>query len=92
MAKELIENSIKIYGIGHSDTKTVFNIEKEYDRKHFMFKSLTSISGRILTVSFKYKEGEEEGSSKLPMVIIKSDSEQEIKDFIVDSINTHLAN
>lgn len=55
------------------------------------FKSLTTISGRTLTVWFKYKEAEEEKSDKLRVVIIKSDQEDAIKQFILSEINTYLS-
>ena len=89
--KTLIENSIEIYGMGHPDTKTVFNIEKEEDRNHMRFKSLTTISGRKLTVWFKYSENDVEIKDKLQMTIVKSDDENTIKDFILAQINTYLA-
>jgi hypothetical protein len=89
--KTLIENSIKIFGMGHPDTKTVFNIEKEEDRNHLRFKSLTTISGRKLTVSFKYTEDGVEAQDKLQMTIVKSSDENTIKDFILAQINTYLA-
>jgi ribosomal protein S4E len=89
--KTLIENSIKIYGMGHPDTKTVFNIEKEEDRNHLRFKSLTTISGRKLTVWFKYAENDVETQDKLQMTIIKSVDENEIKDFILAQISSKLA-
>jgi hypothetical protein len=89
--KTLIEKSIEIYGMGHPDTKTVFNIEKEEDRNHMRFKSLTTISGRKLTVWFKYSENDVEIKDKLQMTIVKSDDENTIKDFILAQINTYLA-
>jgi hypothetical protein len=88
--KTLIENSIKIFGMGHPQTKTVFNIEKEIERKDLRFKSLTTISGRKLTVWFKYTENDIESNDKLPMTIIKSDNETVIKDFILTQINNYL--
>jgi hypothetical protein len=89
--KTLIEKSIEIYGMGHPDTKTVFNIEKEEERNHMRFKSLTTISGRKLSVHFKYSEGANEIQDKLQLVIPKSDDENTIKDFILNSINAYLA-
>jgi uncharacterized membrane protein YvbJ len=89
--KTLIEKSIEIYGMGHPDTKTVFNIEKEEERNHLRFKSLTTISGRKLTVWFKYSENDVEIKDKLQMTIVKSDDENTIKDFILAQINTYLA-
>ena len=50
------------------------------------FKSLTKISGRTLTVRFKYMENEEEKSGKIPIKIIKSDNEETIKQFILTEI------
>ncbi len=88
--KTLIEKSIEIYGMGHPQTKTVFNIEKEIERKDLRFKSLTTISGRKLTVWFKYTENDIESNDKLPMTIIKSEDETEIKDFILTQINNYL--
>jgi hypothetical protein len=88
--KTLIENTIEIHGMGHPETKTVFNIEKEEDRSHMRFKSLTTISGRKLTVHFKYTEGEEKSSDKLQLTIPVSDDEVVIKDFIVSEINNYL--
>jgi len=88
--KTLIEKSIEIYGMGHPDTKTVFNIEKEEDRNHLRFKSLTTISGRKLSVHFKYSEDDKEIQDKLQLVIPKSDDENTIKDFILTEINNSL--
>jgi hypothetical protein len=88
--KTLIEKSIEIYGMGHPQTKTVFNIEKEEDRNHMRFKSLTTISGRKLTVWFKYSENDVEIKDKLQMTIVKSDDENTIKDFILAEINNSL--
>jgi hypothetical protein len=88
--KILIEKSIEIYGMGHPQTKTVFNIEKEIEKKDLRFKSLTTISGRKLTVWFKYTENNIESNDKFPMTVIKSDNETEIKDFILTQINNYL--
>jgi len=88
--KVLIEESIEIWGMGHPETKTVFNIEREEDRMHMRFKSLTSISGRKLTVWFKYTENGVETLNKVATTIIKSDNEEEIKEFILSEINKTL--
>lgn len=88
--KTLIEKSIEIYGMGHPDTKTVFNIEKEEDRNHMRFKSLATISGRKLSVHFKYTEDDKEVQDKLQMTIVKSEDETVIKDFILTTINDYL--
>jgi hypothetical protein len=89
--KTLIEKSIEIKGIGVLNPKTIFNIENENEKKHFKYKSLTTISGRKLSVHFKYSEGENEIQDKLQLVIPKSDDENTIKDFILNSINAYLA-
>ena len=88
--KTLIESSIEIYGMGHPDTKTVFNIKDDKERSNIRFKSLTTISGRKLTVNYKYTENDAEVADKLQMVIVKSDDEQVVKDFILAEINNKL--
>ena len=89
--KTLIEKSIVIKGIGHPETKTVFNIENESERNHIRFKSLVTIAGRKLTVEFKFEEDGTEKSDKLQMTIPRVETENEVKDFILSQINTHLA-
>lgn len=89
--KTLVENSIKIGGIGHPDTKTIFTTE---DINDFRFKSLTAISGRKLSIFFTYTEGEEETlvetSDRIQLTIPVSDDETVIKDFILSEINNKL--
>ena len=85
--KTLIEKSIEIYGMGHPETKTVFNTE---DRNHMRFKSLETIAGRKLTVWFKYEEDGREVQDKLQMIIPASNEELVIKEFILDQINNTL--
>jgi hypothetical protein len=89
--KQLIENTIQIYGMGHPDIKTVFNIEKEEDKENIRFRKLTTISGRKLTVWFSFLENDvltEEESIKL--TIPNTNNEDEIKEFILSSINEYL--
>lgn len=88
--KTLIEKSIVVRGIGRPATKTVFSIDNESEREDPLFKSLTAISGRTLSVWFKFTENGEEKSDRLQLTIIKSDSEQDIKAFILDQINNRL--
>lgn len=111
--KTLIENSIEIYGISHSKSKTIFHLKtipalteeateeekKEVNKLELenqkllndrKFVSLTKISGRTLSVDFKYLENGNEVQDKLQMTIVKSDDEQVIKDFIINSINNYL--
>jgi hypothetical protein len=112
--KTLVEKSIEIHGMGHSEVKTVFHLntipvlteeateeqkkqvkEMEFENlkisKDMRFTSLTKISGRKLSVWFKYSEDGKEVQDKLQMTIVKSDDEQVIKDFILSQINAYLA-
>jgi hypothetical protein len=88
--KTLIEKSIVINGIGRPDTKTIFTIEKEEDKKDILYRSLDKISGRKLSVNFKYTEGETEGSSKVQLSIPFGLDEEGVKAFILDEINKTL--
>lgn len=88
--KTLIEKSIEIYGMGHPDTKTVFNIEKEEDKNNMRFKPLSSISGRNLTVWFKYSENDKEVADKVFMSIPFKLDENGVKSFILNEINKKL--
>jgi hypothetical protein len=90
--KTLVESSIKIGGIGHPDTKTIFTSE---DRNGVRFKSLTKISGRKLSVFFTYTEGEEETlvetTDRIQLKIPVSDDEQVIRDFILSEIRKKIS-
>ena len=90
--KQLIEKSIEIYGMGHPDVKTVFNIEKEEDRKLPLFRDLTTICGRTLTAWFKYtnQDSEQQVQGKCAMVIPRYETEDEVKVFVLTSINDYL--
>jgi hypothetical protein len=88
--KTLIENSIKFIGIGHPDTKTIFNIESEYEKDEMRYKPLQKISGRKLSVKFDYIENDLVKTDKFLITIIRSESEDEIKSFILESINNFL--
>ena len=88
--KTLIEKSIVINGIGRPDTKTIFTIEKEEDKKDMLYRSLDKISGRKLSVNFKYTEGETESSSKIQLSIPFGLDEESVKAFILDEINKTL--
>lgn len=88
--KTLIEKSIEIYGMGHPEVKTIFNIEKEEDRQLPLFRSLTTICGRTLTAWFKYTENEIEVESKCPMVIPTYETEEEVKVFILNALSNYI--
>lgn len=89
--KTLIEKSIVINGMGRPDIKTIFNIENEFEKKQFLYRSLQRISGRKLIIDFKYSEGEIENSSKIQTSIPFNLNEDEVKAFILDEINKTLA-
>lgn len=86
--KKLIENSIKIKGIGHPDTKTVFD---NVDPENHEFMPLTEIFNRSLSILYKYEEDGEEKLDKIFLKIINSQNEEEIKSFILENINKQLA-
>lgn len=88
--KTLIEKSIEIYGMGHPEVKTVFNIENESDRQNPLFRDLTRISGRTLTVWFSYTENEVTVPSKMQMSIPKDLDESAVKAYILGAINETL--
>ena len=73
--------------MGHPDTKTIFNIENEEDKKDIRFKSLTTIAGRKLSVFFDYEEDGVKKHGRTQLTIPKTDSEEEIKQFILEKIN-----
>lgn len=82
--KELIDNSIEIYGIGHPDVKTIFNIGDQ-DKESVRFSSLEKLQNRKLTIRFKYSENDEIFEDKV-VVTIPNENEEFIKEFIIDSI------
>lgn len=69
--------------------------EKESENKRITsdreFISLTIISGRKLVVQFEFKEEGVKTKDKVLISIPKTDSEEVIKNFILDSINIHLS-
>jgi len=86
----LIEKSIVINGMGRPDIKTIFNIEKEEDKKDMLYRSLDKISGRKLSVNFKCLEGEVETNGILQMIIPSGLDEEGVKNFIISEINSNL--
>jgi len=89
--KTLIEKSIVINGMGRPDIKTIFTIEKEEDKNDMFYRSLDKISGRKLSIDFKYSEGDTEVSSKVQVSIPFGLDEDGVKVFILDEINKTLA-
>jgi len=89
--KTLIENTIEIYGMGHPEVKTVFNIKNDEEINHPLFTPLSRISGRLLTIWFKYTENNLTTDDKLRMQIPFNLNDDEVKDFILTNLNSHLA-
>jgi hypothetical protein len=87
---DLLEKSIVISGIGRPDTKTIFTLEKEEDKKDMLYRSLDKISGRKLSVNFKYLENEVENASKIQISIPFGLDEEGVKAFILDEISKTL--
>jgi hypothetical protein len=90
ITKTLLEKSIVINGIGRPDTKTIFTLEKEEDKKDMLYRSLEKISGRKLSVNFKYLENEVENASKIQISIPFGLDEEGVKAFILDEISKTL--
>ncbi len=89
--RTLIEKSIVINGIGRSDAKTIFTIEKEEEKMDRLYRSLDKISGRTLSVFYKYLEEEVESKGMLKVQVPIQLNEQEVKDFILAEISKSLA-
>ena len=80
----LIETSIQIYGIGHPNTITVFNMLSEEDRTKPLFRNLEVLQGRKLTVWFDYRdENDVLVKENCVKMTIPKGSEEEIKSFIL---------
>lgn len=88
--KNLIENSIQIYGIGQPDTITIFNIQSEEDRNHPRFKNLEVLKNRKLTVWFDYEQDGNVIKEKNIKLTIPNENEENIKNFILEKINDSL--
>lgn len=89
--RTLIEKSIVINGIGRSDAKTIFTIEKEEEKMDRLYRSLDKISGRTLSVFYKYLEDGVESKGMLKVQVPIQLNEQEVKDFILAEISKSLA-
>jgi hypothetical protein len=90
ITKTLIEKSIVINGMGRPDLKTIFTIEKEEEKNDMLYRTLDKISGRKLSIDFKYMENEVETASKVQVSIPFGLNEDEVKTFILDEINKTL--
>lgn len=88
--KKLIEESIKVLGIGHPATITVFNMKSEEDRNNPMFKNLELLKNRKLSILFDYEEEDKLVKQQHIRLIVPNDIEENIKIHIINKINSSL--
>jgi hypothetical protein len=88
--KQLIQDSIEIYGLGRPDAKTIFTIKDDSEKNDRLYRSLDKISGRKLTIRFKSSENELEAAGSIQMSIPTGLDELGVKDFILTTINSSL--
>lgn len=83
--KNIIESSVIIKGIGPFESLTIFN---STDTTNPRYVDISKISGRKLSVYFKYTEGEDltEKEAQVRLVIPTGLDEQGVKDFILTQI------
>lgn len=83
--KNIIESSVIIGGIGPFESLTIFN---STDTTNPRYVDISKISGRKLSVYFKYTEGEDltEKEAQVRLVIPTGLDEQGVKDFILTQI------
>jgi hypothetical protein len=86
--KTLIEESIRIISIP-SARKNIFNISDESE-KSGNYLSLTQLIHRNANFEFVYTEDDIEYSGMIKIVIPELETEEEIKQFIIDQINNSL--
>ena len=87
--KTLIEESIQIISIP-SDRKNIFNIIDESEKNDTNYLSLTNLQRRVANFEFLYSEEDVEYSSIIKIVIPELETEEGIKQFIIDQINNSL--
>lgn len=90
--KTLIQESIKFIGIPEPETLTIFNIKNDLEKKQRLYKELTFISGRKLMIKFDVEEDGRKSNIMMPISIVRSNNEEEIKQNILDSINDKINN
>ena len=90
--KNLIQESIKFIGIPEPETLTIFNIKNDFEKKQRLYKELTFISGRKLMVKFDVEEDGRKSKVMMPISVLRSNNEEEIKQNILDSINEKINN
>ena len=88
--KTLIESTIKINGIGRPDTKTIFTITNDREKEDILYRSLDRISGRKLSVKFKYDDNGTEKESSTQLSIPFGLDEEQVKSFIITTCTNRL--
>lgn len=88
--KTLIENTIKVRGIGNPAKKTIFTIENEFETKLPDYFNIEKICGRTLRVDYSFTNDSITESSFIQLVIPFGLTELEVKDFIIEQINIQL--
>lgn len=87
----LIENTVKILGLGHPDMKTIFDITNENDKKDNKYISLEKLKNANVYITYQYNNGTSIEKSSISLKL-PSLTEQQIKDYIVAQINNELTN
>lgn len=85
--KTLIENSIKIKGIGRSISKTIFNSEEKNVSKYY---DVSLLSGKKVYFSYRFIDGETTGESSISVRIPENSTELEVKNQVLAAINNQL--
>lgn len=89
--KNLVQKSIKLKGIGHPDTKTIFDITDEKEKQDFRYKSLETWKNRQMSLLFKYTvDSDPEEFEQTLKFQVPNKAENEIKDFILNLIDEEL--
>lgn len=89
--KNLVEKSIKLMGIGHPDTKTIFDIQDEKEKQNFRYKSLDAWTNRQMSLTFKYTvDSDPKEIVQTLKFQVPDKTENEIKDFVLNLIDEEL--
>jgi len=85
--KILIEDTIKILGIGTPVTTTIFNSTNQNDENYY---DISRCCDKTYTILFKYDDNTIILQDKIRLIIPNNLSEIEVKDFIIVEINNYL--
>jgi hypothetical protein len=91
--KTLIQNTIKVRGIGNPEKKTIFTIEHDFQKKLPDYYNIQKICGRTLRVDYSFTNDQSAAQfAFIQLVIPFGLTELEVKDFIVEQITTAINN